>query len=516
MSAIEKKNSHPVLAAVFLSVIVFLSGLFNLDNNCNWGDDYAAYLTDGIALAEGKYEEQIHTNAFLRYGSSEEDAVHVHSFGMPLLHSLVYRLCGFDRTDFADLFVYKLPSLLLLSVMCAAYYLLLRKRFDKYISVVLTLTLCCSLEFFYAIRNLGNDVLFMAFTLLCFYAAELFTAGEEKSLFCAASLGFLLWATVSVRLNGVGVLLAVLLYHALSLLDRKKRPTLADFVPYAVFAVLYLIINCLIFPSPTSTSSVSDISLQRFRGGIQYYSSQLYSYFSAVAETLFVAPLRFVQRIVVPGKDPITIYNALNKLLTVLFFVFMGIGIAVECGRRKIAVPVFVLASFLITAGLNLGQGMRYLYSILPFLFLYFACGLSFLKNKLTQRTNKAWFSGLCTAALCCFALIPVIKADAENIKNPAREPLTAYSESAVEAYNYIADHLEKDSTVAFFKPRALYLNTGVRSFPPRDNGRKVGEGDYYLYYKPDPDYLLTEDEEENYTAVFENEDFLLLEKKRY
>ena len=100
MSDTEKKNSHRIIFAVFLSIIVFLSGLCNLDNNCNWGDDFAAYMTDGIAIAEGEYAEQIHTNAFLRYGSSEEDAVHVHSFGMPLIHSLVYLLCGFDRSGF--------------------------------------------------------------------------------------------------------------------------------------------------------------------------------------------------------------------------------------------------------------------------------------------------------------------------------------------------------------------------------------------------------------------------------
>ena len=76
---------------------------------------------------------------------------------------------------------------------------------------------------------------------------------------------------------------------------------------------------------------------------------------------------------------------------------------------------------------------------------------------------------------------------------------------------NYIENNVSQDSIIAFFKPRALYLNTEILSFIPEKNGMTVEDGDYYLYYKPDPDFLLPD--ETNFSAVFENEEFKLFKK---
>ena len=516
MSDERSGKKYSVLFAIALSIAVFLLGAFNLDNNCNWGDDYAAYMADGIAIAEGKYEEQIHTNAFLRFGGTDDAMTHVHSFGMPLIHSLVYRICGFDRTGFNNLYAYKLPSLIMLSEMCAVFYLFLRRRTDQYISALLAFALCCGMEFYYAIRNLGNDVMFMALTMLCIYETEIFSSGK-KSTPRAAFTGVLLWTLVSVRLNGAGVLAAALLYHICTLIRNRQKPEFVDFIPYLVFAALFLVINCIIFPKPTSTSRMSDVTAENFIGGIEYYSFQIYYYFCRVIENVLVAPVRFVQRIVFPGKDPVRIYSAMNTLLTSSFLAVMLIGLFARGLKKDTVISILVAASFLITAGLGLGQGLRYLYNILPFLYMYFAYGLRVLSGLSKQkiRVRHGWIKALCSAALCIFIAVPIIKADIENIKDTSGEQLTAYSDSAVEAYNYIRKNVEKGSTVAFFKPRALYLNTEVLSFVPKTNGMKVSEGDYYLYYKPDPDFLLSEEETDNYTNVFENEDFRLLKKNK-
>ena len=519
MSDGKNRNEVRFLLAVCLFLTVFLSGFCSLDNNCDWGDDFAAYMTDGIAIAEGKYGEQIHTNAFLRYGSREEDAVHVHSFGMPLTHALVYRICGFDREGFHNLFIYKLPSLLLLSAMCAVYYLFLQRRADRYISVVLALVLCCSRTFFHAIQNLGNDVMFMALTVLCFYEADMLTLQEKRSVSRAAFTGFLLWALVSVRLNGFGVLAAVLLYYVCCLLKKKQAPVFCDLIPCIVFAALYLVINCLIFPKPTSTSSISDITWAGIRSGTEYYFLQLFYYFSSVIENLLIAPIRYILHIPVPGKDSISLYGTLNFFFTAAFFALMILGLLTEGFRENTAVTVFIIASFLVTSGLNLGQGLRYLYNILPFLYMYFAYGFDLLirlRKKLpikTDQKTKSRVCGICTAILCGLVFVSVIRSDAENIKKPVRDLMTAYSDSAVETYGFIMDNVDRDSTIAFFKPRALYLNTDVKAFLPGRNGMTVEDGDYYLYYKPGSEFLLSEDEQENYTAVFENEEFKLFEK---
>ena len=50
------------LAAAFLVLLIFILTFLSVDNSCYWGDDYAAYLSQGIAMAEGRLEEQAKLN----------------------------------------------------------------------------------------------------------------------------------------------------------------------------------------------------------------------------------------------------------------------------------------------------------------------------------------------------------------------------------------------------------------------------------------------------------------------
>lgn len=499
-----------------LSLLIFLLGIFNLDNNCNWGDDYAAYLTDGIAIATGNYEEQISINAFLRFGNDGNDSVHVHAIGMPLIHSLVYSLFGFDRCNFGNLFLYKLPSLIFFSAMCGFYFLFLRKRFDVISSVALTLAACCSMEYFYAIRNLGNDVIYMSVVVIIFYEAELFLGENKRKPLTGVALGILMWFAVSVRLNGISILLLMILLHILYLRRQKNSPKTVDAIPYAVFGLLFLVINCLIFRLPTSTSSVSAINLQDVVEGSDYYFQQLYNFFYTLVNNALIEPLQFAIRIIAPQKNPVTLYSYLNVFITYAVFGLMFIGLIVSITKGEIAYSIYAFASFFITAGLRLGQQLRYLYIIIPIMVTFLGFGISFIRDCfkgkiIIPNKIKSITCFVCSAALCCFIAIPVIRDDIENIKANNREPLTAYSDYAVEAYNYIENNVSQDSIIAFFKPRALYLNTGILSFLPGKNGMDVEDGDYYLYYKPDPDFLLPD--ETSFSAVFENEEFKLFKK---
>ena len=100
-----------------------------------------------------------------------------------------------------------------------------------------------------------------------------------------------------------------------------------------------------------------------------------------------------------------------------------------------------------------------------------------------------------------------------ENITNDAQENLTAYSSHAIEVYNYIDENLGEDETVAFFKPRALYLNTGRVSLLPQKDGFSISDADYYLEYIPAEEPWLTDELKAQYTAVFENAEFILHRK---
>ena len=72
---------------------------------------------------------------------------------------------------------------------------------------------------------------------------------------------------------------------------------------------------------------------------------------------------------------------------------------------------------------------------------------------------------------------------------------------------------MDAEDTIAFFKPRALYLNTGRVSLLPEKDGFKITDADYYLYYVPSQKLLITADLEDSYRPCFENYEFILYEK---
>jgi hypothetical protein len=527
-SSERRRRAPDIIAAVLIALCIFLLGFFNLDNNCNWGDDFAAYMSDGIALAQGRYGEQIRINKILRDSVATDSAgisVHVHAWGFPLLEAAVYKLAGFDTVNFDNLYLYKLPSLFFFSIMAGVCYLFFRRRMSVLPSLILVTVLCCSLEFMDAIRNLYNDVVFMALSLISFYCAEccLDCRKSRSKILLSVLLGILLWFSYSVRLNGITIILTVLLQHIIALVREKRRPEPSDFVPYGVFLLLVIIFNVIVFPQPTSTSSlIDDFSLSHLVTGTAYYWDQLANWVHGTFFNIFAVPVYTVFNFLLPGLNVSPAVEPLTDILCWLFLIFAVIGFINDGLKRDTHLALYILLSFIGTAALNLGQDLRYLYVLLPHILAFAAGGIrwtvsaggSFCRKKHEAPVRRKKYlmpaAAVLTAVVCLFAALPLLRADIENRRNFNREPLTAYSEEAVETYGYIRRELGRDKTIAFFKPRALYLNTGNVSMLPGRNDFKISSADYYLYYKPDPDFLLTEDIEDCFCLEFENGEFAL------
>ena len=116
----SKGKKRDILIALLLGLVVLLVAGSTLSYDCGWGDDFAAYMSEGIAIAQGKLEEQTEVNAFMHPlqlpdGTLAERRVYV--WGYPLMLALVYKLVGFDTVNFQSLIYYKLPILLCLAEM---------------------------------------------------------------------------------------------------------------------------------------------------------------------------------------------------------------------------------------------------------------------------------------------------------------------------------------------------------------------------------------------------------------
>ena len=522
-----------IFLALALCAAIFLLGFINLDNNCDWGDDFAAYMSDGIAMSEGRYEEQTALNLMLREAQTPEEAgrpSHVHAFGFPAFHALVHSLAGFDREGFNNLWLYKLPSLIAFAMMAGVFYLFMRHRVGRCVSLFAVVMLCTAPVFFSSIRNLHNDVMYTALSLMSIYTAEkmLEASGRTKKAF-ATALGLLLWLSYSVRLNGITVLITVLVYHLVSLIGEKKRLQWADILPYFDFALLYAIFNLILFPTPTSTSSVGDALFgEGFINGCIYYTGQLYDWFFGCFHSIVALPITTVFHRLLPGLNVSPAAEALTGGISIAFMLLAVLGMVTEF-RKNFHLVFYIVISFVGTAALNLGQELRYLYVILPHLILlaFSAAGriVSWLGAKLRAagKGRKNVISAalwMICLILCLFESLPMLRAGMQNIRDNNRELLTAYSEEAVDIYRFIQEETGIDETIAFFKPRALYLNTERVSMLPGRNGFEFNEADYYLFYKPmeewgavTAEFELTEDLLPRFELIKENGEFALYRK---
>lgn len=526
--------------AVMLSLTVLILISFTLDNNCSWGDDFAAYLSEGIAIAEGCLDEQAELNIMMHLTPLPEESQGkplVYAWGYPLLHSLIYKIVGFDRVVYDDLIYYKLPTVFAYSGMVGLYYLLCRIRFGKLTSVFLSGVLCLSPQLIEATGSLYTDALFMSLTVMAVYMTEKCVLEDiaKKRNVKALLLGALLWYIYCVRLNGIVVVLSVFFALIHGCAGKKKEDIKYFFFTVLSFAILYFIFNVIVFPKPSALSGIGDkLSITWIKEGIHRQFFELsYWYFYVVDVSTYAISSAICKTAEMTGNAIFTIFvsSSIIKLSRFAIYLLMGasiIGMLSEIKTRPHLV-FLVIVSFVGTSIVNLIQGLRYLYVILPFVIFFSARGLKCIIQGLkriyeysggkNERPPRTLFPKVATFlwAIYIFVVLvtaakPVVEKGIQNLRFPQRNENTAYSEAAIDMYNYIQKNVAEDDTIAFFKPRALYLNTRRHGLSPYEPQYEVTDTDYYLYYHQER-FLIDEDLKDCYDLIYGNEEMTLYKK---
>ena len=520
------------ITLIALIAVFFLCSYFSLTDGCYWGDDYAGYISEGIAIAEGKLDVQSVLNAKMHPSPLPEEAVGnplVYVWGYPLILALVYSLTGFDRVTFSSVFFYKLPSVIAFALLSAVLFLFLRRRFRYALSLLLTFAFCSCAEFYSFFNTLYSDMYFLLFALLSLYLTELFLAEHEhpKHEILGVVAGVLLGCMYEIRLNGAAILLSCILAHGISMVREKKfsrwETILPELIPYIIFFVLKTISEALLAPPTPNASDFRGFSFPVFLSNLATYFGLIRDFFSQIWNSLFVSPLYSVLRRFSDVR--FSDLRALSLVLTWISILLSVMGMAVSGIKKNLHLTLLVLFYILAASMLPYTQGMRYLYPVLPVILLFFGYGIRFLSGKVFMKKSRAAEKIACVivAGMCVLCLYQLVsndwkhvyaipeKAEIVNVEDIYMQ--NAYSPCAVEVYNHIRSDTPEDATFAFFAPRGLYLNTERFTIKPDVNGHSIEEADFYLDYRNTGEYNITPPLGDDFEIIFSNDEFDLYKR---
>jgi len=463
------------IITAFVCLFLVLSAVFPWANlSVGWGDDQAAYISDAIALAEGSYDEKTLLNVLMHPSVlQEEDLRHerrVYVWGYPLIQSLIYRIVGFDRVDYHTVTYYHIPGVVCISLLSVVMFLWFRRHFCLSISLALSVFFCVNGQIVQTLQTLYSDIVFLFFAVLCFYLSELQTCrikDKNCSWLFSCIFGIVMWYCSEVRANGTMIIAVLALGHAVLLFSSDNRSRFMAVLPYVLaFSLKAFFENFILYPP---TSDIGQTVLGQpglFFKNIRLYWNLLQQWF---------ADFPFV-----PGY----LFPSFCKLLCIAFLLLLFLGAFISI-KENFHYFALIIGTFLMLFSLAYDQGTRYFFPVLPLMLLFAAKGLSWLVRKIRiipKCIYSARTQNLISVMVLCICILASYNTFSDGMQIKNSDVKGAYSENAVDMYNYIQKNLPEDCVIAFRKPRFLYLNTERLSFVPLQNGHDITLADYLLY----------------------------------
>lgn len=489
-----------------LILVLGLLAVMSLDSTQGLqSDDYAAYLNEAIAISEGRQADQDRLNVFmhpspLSFLNESEDSL-TYVWGYPLVLAVIHRIVGFDTWNFNSLIFYKIPGACALAALGGLLFLFYRRHFSYLPSLLLSLLFCLSPDLFQEVNTISPELPFLLFFVLGFWLIEVILDQSRLSVRIPLlfGLGIVFWYTCLLRLNGTVLIIFVALAHFFGIWRNafSSKRFVFELLPYIVCFSLIQISYSLL-PAPTSNSS--DIGKVAFStvclNAAHYFrlfDQWLGSLFAYSNESFFYA-----------------------NFSSVLLLMLMLLGIFKKGCHENLHFALLIFSTFVTVCLLDYRQGLRYIFTLLPFALLFVAHGAAFLSqgilshcDEYLKRISKHIFM-IVGILVVSFIVIQNTQSAFQHFINRGKDLPThsAYSTQSVDLYRYIQTETAEDSVIAYFKPRCLYLNTGRVSFKPQISDHLLNEQllDSFLPYQPRyiplsrADYILI------YSDIFDDE----------
>jgi hypothetical protein len=430
-----------------------------------WGDDWAGYLLQAHALADGAAASEVATNAVAMRGGDVQIGPDAYPWGFPALLAVVGMASGWDFESLKWIGLVSLLGVVL------GTFVLARQLVGSWLAAFAAIVVALRPSVVVDSTYLSSDLPFLAVSaltlalILRYYVGSTFAprvdAGELIGVVLLSVTAF------SVRSNGLvlpATFVFAILLPALTGRCAWRQPLMSS----AGFCVLFGIAAAL------------------YLGFLPDGSLSHASYVSFDPRMWAQACIRHVNYLAAfPTLD---LVRGPAKLLPLAAFVSICVMGAVRRPAEASILGVYIALHLGLITVVPLDGGTRYYYPLLPAAFALFALGLQGVGERIWR--NAASTDGLpdghAAVAVGCGGLaLLVIALTWLSLREGSRHadggPGTPFAADTREAFRYVEANAPLDAQIAFFKPRAFRLATG-RLALAISQPSNLARVDWYVY----------------------------------
>ena len=417
------------LALILLSTLL---AFFLLTKDHDWGDDWASYLMQSIAITKGETHEFIQRNTFTMRESTHFIGPDAYPWGFPTLLAPFTLACGP-----LNVFCLKFINLIFFALFLWVFYALLARRLPPLESALLLAVFAFSPLLLKFEDILLSDIAFLFFSTLGLLLIV------ERNTISPYLLGIVFFFAFFVRTNGILLVPTLFLAQAFTYLQMHPRPVLdwkrvltVGLIPYFVFGLLTLA-NLILFPAGEAShlEHLSVLSLASLADNLSAY---------------FAMPAYFFSDL--PHAD--IIYGLL------LPFILGGLVLNY---KRDIHLVVYLFLSYALFIVWPDQQGIRFLFPLLPLLVYFAYRGMEAASFALTERHPRLglWFTRVFWLVIAAAFAWTSFGLARDNLAGGRGPYGNVFDPISLEMFEFIKSDTPAESVIAFYKPRALRLFTG-------------------------------------------------------
>lgn len=438
-------TKRTLFVLIFILSIAALLSFAMLKRGHPWWDDFASYVMQARAILSGEMDAFVRRNAFTVQNSFYPPGPVAYPWGYPLLLAPVVALFGVHPLAL------KLVGIAFYALFLVVFFLLARTRLTEGEALLLTAILAVNPMLLLANDLILSDIPFLAVSTLGVLLIDHWSKKSPDFLFGLA-VGLTIFSAAFLRTNGILLFIPLMVASLIRYWGERKPALRQVLLPLGAFLVLYLAAS-LLFPNGQDSylNHFSMFSLARLWENFWFY--------------LWLPSWTFRE---LPGG--VVFYPILA-----LFLLF---SVAAHW-KRDLPLYAYCLA----TLGLFIlwpeRQGLRFIYPVLPFLFLFAFEGMKLARERLPARGREVASRAIpgFWSVLLLLSLGTSLYTAWENLA-ANREINGPFDEFSYDLYEFIRAETPPDAVIVFVRPRALRLFTDRDSFMTT-RCEDLSKGDY-------------------------------------